>query len=440
MKTKIFSLLFVSLMALPGVTHAQDKAKLDEYFNALETNHKFSGSVAVSKDGKTIYSRSLGFADAAANKKINDNTKFRIGSISKTFTSTLILKAVEEKKLKLTDNLAAYFPTVPNASKITISNLLNHRSGIHNFTNDADYTTWMTNAKTQAEMVAIIAKPASDFEPDSKADYSNSNYVLLSYILEKAYNKPYKEILDQKIIKPLGLKNTYFGGKVNTANNEANSYSDSTAKEKETETDTSIPMGAGGIVSTPNDLSRFIEALFSGKIISTASLDQMKTLKDNYGMGLFKYPFNNQTGFGHSGGIDGFTSLLSYFPEDQITFALTSNGGGSKNNDIGIAVLSWVNNKPFEIPDFKTFTNSSADLDKYVGNYTSTQIPLAIAITKDGTTLMAQATGQSAFPLEGTAKDKFAFEMAGIVLEFKPEQNQMVLKQGGATFTFTKGK
>lgn len=440
MKTKIFSLLFVSLVALPGITHAQDKAKLDEYFNALETNTKFSGSVSVSKDGKTIYSRSIGFADAATNKKNNDNTKFRIGSISKTFTATLIFKAVEDKKLKLTDNLAAYFPTVPNASKITISNLLNHRSGIHSFTNDADYVTWMMNPKTQAEMVAIIAKSPSDFEPDSKADYSNSNYVLLSYILEKAYKKPFKEILDQNIVKLLGLKNTYFGGKINTANNEANSYGSPGSKEKEIETDISVPMGAGGIVSTPNDLSRFIEALFSGKIISMASVDQMKTIKDGYGMGLFKFPFDEKTGFGHTGGIDGFTSLVSYFPEDKITFALTSNASGSKNNEIGITALSWANNKPFAIPEFKTFANSSEDLDKYVGNYSSTQIPLAIAITKDGTTLMAQATGQSAFPLEGTAKDKFAFEMAGIVLEFKPEQNQMVLKQGGATFTFTKGK
>lgn len=440
MKTKILSVLFISLISLADFAQTPDKAKLDEYFNALETNNKFTGSVSVSKDGKTIYSRGLGFADAATNKKIDTNTKFRIGSITKTFTATLVFKAVEEKKLNLTDKLSAYFPTVPNASKITISNLLNHRTGIHNFTDDAEYMTYMTDAKTQEEMVAIIAKSPSDFEPDSKAEYSNSNYVLLSYILEKAYKKPYKEILDQKIIKPLGLKNTQFGGKINVANNEANSYKSSETKEKESETDMSIPMGAGGIISTPNDLSRFIEALFSGKIISMASVNQMKTIKDNYGMGLFEYPFNDKKGYGHSGGIDGFTSLLSYFPEDKVTFALTSNSGGLKNNDIGIAALSWVNNKPFEIPEFKTFTTTSEDLDKYIGNYTSTDIPLAIAITKDGATLMAQATGQSAFPLDATAKDKFAFEMAGILLEFKPEQNQMVLKQSGATFTFTKGK
>lgn len=436
MKTKILSLLFISLLAGSAFAQTLDKTKLDAYFNALETNKKFSGSVSVSKDGKTIYSRSVGFADAQANKKLNENTKFRIGSVSKTFTTTLIFKAVEEKKLNLNDKLSSYFPTVPNASKITISNLLNHRSGIHNFTNDEDYTSWMTSPKTEAEMVAIIAKAKSDFEPDSKADYSNSNYVLLSYILEKAYKKPFKDILDQKIVKPLGLKNTSFGGKINTANNEAFSYEND--NNKASETDISIPLGAGGIISTPNDLSRFIEALLAGKIISTDSVNQMKTIKDGYGMGLFQFPFDNEKGYGHTGGIDGFTSMLSYFPESKITFALTSNSPSFKNNDIAIACLSWANNKPFEIPNFITYTNTTEDLDKYLGNYASANLPFKIVITKDGTTLMAQATGQSAFPLEATDKDKFAFDTAGIVLEFVPEQNQMTLKQGGGVFAFTK--
>lgn len=437
MKTKAFLLLLGGLMSLSAVSQTLDKAKLDAYFNALETNNKFSGSVSVSKDGKTIYSRSLGFADVQANKKLNETTKFRIGSISKTFTAALIFKAIEEKKLNLTDKLSSYFPTVPNASKITISNLLNHRSGIHNFTDDEDYVSWMTAPKTEAEMVAIIAKANSEFEPDSKADYSNSNYVLLSYILEKAYKKPFKEIFDQKIVKPLGLKNTAFGGKINTANNEAYSYENNI---KTPETDISIPLGAGGIISTPNDLSRFIEALLAGKIISADSVIQMKTIKDGYGMGLFEFPFNDQKSYGHTGGIDGFTSMLSYFPESKITFALTSNSPSFKNNDIAIACLSWVNNEPFEIPEFKTYNNSTEDLDKYLGSYASANLPFKIVITKNGTTLMAQATGQSAFPLEATEKDKFAFDVAGILLEFNPQQNQMTLKQGGGSFVFTKEK
>jgi D-alanyl-D-alanine carboxypeptidase len=438
MKARTLLLLFLGAIAMPAFAQLQDKAKLDSYFNAIEANNKYMGSVSISQNGKTIYSRSLGFTDVEAGKKINENSKFRIGSISKMFTAAMIFKAAEENKLKLTDNIGSYFPTVPNASKITIANLLNHHSGIHNFTNDEDYTSWMTTAKTEAEMVAIITKGGSDFEPGSQGDYSNSNYVLLSYILEKIYKKPFKEILTEKIVKPLGLKNTYYGGKINTANNEAYSYGYSGNWEKEPETDMSVPMGAGAILSTPTDLSRFIEALFAGKIISMTSLEQMKTLQDTYGMGMFQFPFEEKTSYGHTGGIDGFKSMLSYSPDDKLTFSMTSNGTNMNNNDIAIAVLSWVYNKPFDIPDFTTFANTTEDLDKYLGTYTSPEVPIALTITKKGTTLMAQGSGQPSFPLDATAKNMFKFDIAGVELEFKPETNQMILKQGGGTFTFTK--
>jgi hypothetical protein len=131
--------------------------------------------------------------------------------------------------------------------------------------------------------------------------------------------------------------------------------------------------------------------------------------------------------------------MLSYFPEDKVTFSMITNGINMNANDIGIAVLSWTFGEPFEVPDFKSAYNyTSRELDVYLGDYESADIPLGIAITKEVTTLMAQATGQSAFPLEATAKDKFKFDMAGIVMEFSPAEKKMVLKQGGAVYTFTK--
>jgi D-alanyl-D-alanine carboxypeptidase len=438
MKNK-FALAFgLILTATSLFAQVPDKTKLDQYFAVLEANDRFMGSVSVSQNGKTIYSKSIGYADMDNKQKTDENTKFRIGSISKTFTSVLVFKAVEEKKLKLTDNLSAYFPTIPNASKITIAQMLNHHSGIHSFTDDADYTSWMTQPKTEAELTAIIAKAPAEFEPGSKGEYSNSNYVLLSYILEKAYKKPFKTLVDEKIVKPLNLKNTRFGGKINPAANEAYSYEFASQWNKAPETDMSVPMGAGAIISTPNDLSRFIEGLFAGKLITTASLEQMKTITDDYGSGLFTFPFNDKKAYGHTGGIDGFSSMLGYLPEDKTTIAIVCNGQRFKNNDIAIAVLSWVYNQPFEVPSFKSHTYTSEQLDKYVGNYTTTEIPIAIAITKEGTTLMAQATGQQAFPLDAAEENIFKFDMAGIVLEFDPAKKQMTLKQGGGVFTFTK--
>lgn len=438
MKKTIIIGIFLPLLGATAFSQPLDKNKLDQYFQALETNNKFMGSVAIAQNGKIVYAKSSGFSDVESKAKADENTKYRIGSISKTFTSALVFKAVEEGKLKLETTLDKYYPDIKNSKKIRISDLLNHRSGIHNFTDDEEYLNWNTVVKSEKEMLEIIVKGGSDFEPDSKGEYSNSNYVLLSYILQKAYKKPYEELLNAKIIKPLGLKNTYIGGKINPAKNESNSYTYSGEWTKESETDMSIPMGAGAIVSTPGDLTKFADALFGGKIISAKSLEQMETLKDNYGMGLFQMPFYDKKSFGHTGGIDGFSSMFGYFPEDKVAFALTSNGSNYQNNAIAIALLSAVFDKPYEIPVFSTYSLTPEELDAYTGVYSSTQIPLKITVAKSGTMLTAQATGQSAFTLDATEKDKFKFEPAGIVLEFTPAEKTMILKQGGGVFTFTK--
>jgi hypothetical protein len=287
-------------------------------------------------------------------------------------------------------------------------------------------------------MLAIIAAAGSDFEPDSKAQYSNSNYVLLSYILEKSFKKTYAELLQTYITKPLGLNNTYFGGKINTANNECRSYTLGETWQVAPETDMSVPLGAGGVVSTPGDLVTFSDALFGGKLLKPESLSLMKTIKDQYGIGLFQFPFYDNKGYGHTGGIDGFSSVFTHFPDGSVSYALTSNGTNFNNNNISIAVLSAVYNKPYDIPEFLSFDVSPEVLDNYVGTYVSEQVPLKITISKNKLALMAQATGQAAFPLEATAKDKFKFEQAGIEMEFNPDENTMLLKQGGTQFTFKK--
>ena len=434
---KLLSLVLISLFAANLYTQTFDKEKLDLYFQTLENNNKLMGSVAISEKGKIIYTKSIGFADVETKIKPNETTKYRIGSISKTFTSALILKAVEENKLSLETKLSTYFPVIKNADQISISNLLNHRSGIHSFTDNENYLSWNTQKKSEKELLEIIEKGGSDFEPDSKANYSNSNYVLLSFILEKMYKKSYSEILMEKIIKPVGLKNTYYGGKINLKNNESNSYTFEKEWKKESETDLSIPIGAGAIVSTPSDLLQFAEALFSGKIISQKSLILMETMKDNYGYGLFQMPFGLKKAFGHTGGIDGFTSNFGYFPAEKVAFAFTSNGSNYTNNNIAIAILSAAFNQPYEIPTFKNIDLKTEDLDQYLGTYSSTDIPLKITITKNDKTLMAQATGQSAFPLEATEKNIFKFEQAGIVLEFKPSDKKLILNQGGKIYNFT---
>jgi len=439
MKKAILTTALLLTISQIGLTQTNfDKNKLNNYFNVLEENNKFMGSVAVSKNGEIIYTKTIGLADVENNKKATENSKYRIGSISKSFTAVLILKAVEEKKLSLNQPIDNWYPKIKNAKKITIEHLLRHRSGIYNFTNDKDYLTWNTQPKTEKEMVEIITKGGSDFNPDSKAEYSNSNFVLLTYILEKTFKKSYSDLLQEFIIKPIGLTNTYVFGKINPNNNECKSYRFVGSWKAENETDFTVPLGAGALTSTPTDLTKFADALFNGKLLTNESLEIMKTIKDGYGLGLFQLPFYESVGYGHTGGIDGFSSIYSYFPDEKISYALTSNGTNMNNNDISIAVLSAVYNKPYEIPVFTTFNLKSEDLDKYLGVYSSKQIALKITITKDGNTLIAQGTGQPAFSLEATEKDKFKFDPAGVKLEFNPSEKKMILYQGGRQIEFTK--
>lgn len=430
-----FSFLFV-LFSATSFAQEQKFLTLDSLFQILDVNNRFMGSLSISENGKVTYSKTIGKADLASGKSSDKLTKYRIGSISKMFTACLIFQAIEENKLSLTQNINRFFPKITSAKEISIGNLLNHRSGIHNFTNDTSYFNYYTASKSQKEMLEIIQASGSDFKSNSKAEYSNSNYILLSFILEKIYNKSYEELLDIKIIQPQGLKNTYFGKKLELEKNECASYRFSGKWELEKETNSSVSLGAGGIVSTTEDLLFFISNLFAGKIINTASLEQMTKLEDGYGMGIFPVPFYDKNGFGHTGGIDGFSSFLYIFPEEKISIALTSNGSRFNNNDIAIAALSDCFDKPFTLPSFYAVELTSADLDKYLGSYANPEIPIKISITKDSLSLIAQATGQPSFTLELIGKDSFEFSPAGVEIQFIPQKNLLILKQGGGEFSF----
>jgi len=434
-----FSLIFFFILYVSS-SFAQDKkfSTLDSLFNLLEINDRFMGTLSISENSKIIYSKSIGKEDVASGKLSNNLTKYRIGSISKMFTACLIFQAIEENKISLKQTINRFFPKITNAKEITIGNLLNHRSGIHNYTNDTSYLNYYTTLKSQKEMLEIIQASGSDFKPNSRTEYSNSNYILLSFILEKIYKKSYEELLDIKIIQPLGLKNTYFGKKLELTKNECASYRFSGKWELEKETNSSVSLGAGGIVSTTEDLLFFITNLFEGKIINAASLEQMTKLEDGFGMGVFSVPFYDKKGFGHTGGIDGFSSFLYTFPEEKISIALTSNGSRFNNNDIGIAALSDCFDKSFSLPSFYAVKLTSTDLDKYLGTYSNSEMPIKIVITKDSLSLKAQASGQQSFSLDATGKDTFEFSAAGVKIEFIPEKNLLILMQGGGEFTFIK--
>src|SRR5690606_4956086 len=239
--------------------------------------HKAMGSYAMATGGKPDFVKVTGFADVETKQKANMNTQYRIGSVSKIFTAVLVMQAVEEKKLSLQTKLSEFYPAIPNASKITVEQMLQHRSGIRNLTDEAEYWDYHLKPQTEKQITDTITKYASVFAPGEKHEYSNSNYILLGYILEKVNKKSYADLIQTKIAKPLKLTLTRVGSKISGSENQANSYLFSAGKfDKNTETDMSVPIGAGNLISTPTELLKFIIALENGKLVSKLSLDQMK--------------------------------------------------------------------------------------------------------------------------------------------------------------------
>ena len=427
--------LFASLI---GFTQNTDFAKLDSFLNILEKNNRYFGSIAVAHGNEIIYNRSMGYADLENKVLNNKNTKFRIGSISKTFTATLLMKAVELDKVSLDATIDTYFTGIQNADDIAIRHLLNHRSGIANFT-DRNYVNWHTEPITQAALLDTIITKGIDFEPNTDYAYSNSNYVLLTFILEKVFNKPYDQILEEYIVQPLALKNTNYGGPIDAHENEAKSYTMNSKWEEHSQDDMSIPLGAGGIVSTPSDLCLFIQGLFDGKLITPESLNQMKPSgDDSYGFALYETPFNERSGWGHGGNIDAFASNLIHFEESDISIALSCNGSNFGSHDVEIAILSEVFGHSYDLPSFDFVELTSEDLDPYLGTYVTEELPMDMIITKDGNTLFLEATGQSASALTAEGNHKFSLMKYGVKMAFNPEENTLHFEQQGYAFDLVK--
>ncbi|UOB16840.1 serine hydrolase domain-containing protein [Abyssalbus ytuae] len=430
-------LLFFNLISAQTLSDT-NRDSLDFFFKTLEENQKFMGQVELSRKNRTLYFYVSGFSNTEAGLKSGKETTYRIGSISKTITATLILKATEEGKISLDQTIETFFPTIKNAEKITITHLLTHHSGIHNFTSEKDFMQWNTSPKTEVEMISIISGGGSDFEPGSKAAYSNSNFVLLSYILEKIYNEEYADILQKKIISPLHLKQTQFGDKSLPESKKTHSYTYEVKWNKVIATHESIPMGAGGIIMSAHDLSLFLNGLFDGKIILKETLKKMLEQKDGYGMGIFKTTIAGHEAYTHEGRIDGFNSVYYYFPEQQLTYVLLSNGENYHLANINELALKAVFNQPFNLPKINPFKVTFQELAPYTGVYTSLESPLIITISRNGNKLLAQPEGQKIFKMDAMEKNIFNHNKSGVSLEFDPSLNLMMMTQGEKTLHFSK--
>lgn len=365
--------LILLLLLFPFAVSAQKNftAQFDNYMNAQASVNDFSGTVLVARKGKVIYEKAFGLADRELNVKNNLQSKYQIGSITKQFTACGILLLAEEGKLNLNDKLNKYFPDFPKADSVTIHMLLNHTSGIKDYTDLAGFWKIAALPIEKDSMLALIKKQPYDFSPGTQWKYSSSGYFLLGYIIEKVTNKSYSDYVLNNIIKKAGLENTFVNRWDTILTNRAKGYEKNTIGWKNaTYISMEGPYSAGAIISTVEDLYKWNNALFSNKVIPATSFKKMTTVySNNYGYGLNIDTFQHHIRIGHGGSIPGFFSYLGHFPKDSVVVVVLSN---NESNSEGIA--NALAAKVFEIPVVAPFkyVESKINLtltDKYVGKY-----------------------------------------------------------------------
>ena len=316
-------LLFLSSSHLKS---DDDYAKsIDHWCDSILANTKLPGMlIGVWAPGKTEYVKAKGKSDINKRTEMNLDDKFRIGSVTKTFVVTVLLQLVDEGKLQLDDPINKYFPDFPNGSNITVRMLANMSSGIFSYSETAAFEDSLTNNPfkqwTPKEFIELSLSEKPNFEPGKGFHYSNTNFILIGMIIEKITGNSLKSEIENRILKPLNLKNTSFPD-YGAALPEPYSHGfmiDSTGKLTDyTEGyDISWAWAAGAMISDMADMKTWAEALGTGKMISAES--QKERLKwvevagspAKYGLGIFTV----QGFMGHDGGLPGYTNITMYDP------------------------------------------------------------------------------------------------------------------------------
>jgi len=275
--------------------------------------------------------RTYGLANVELNVPVSSNTVFEIGSLTKQFTSAGILLLVEEGKLSLDDRISRYFSGIPSAwSNITVRHLLNHTSGIRNYTGHDGFE--MTKRLTQAQFIQAIGALPMDFAPGTRSKYCNSGYNLLGYIIENVSSQSYWDFLGQRIWGPLEMRAATHRDPAIVVPHRAAGYVRRNGVLRNRDNDLTDVFAAGAMISTIGDLLKWNDALETNRILNMASRGLMWTagkLNDGatipYGFGWRIGEFEGWRNIGHSGSTAGFSASLQRFPEEGLAVIVLCN-------------------------------------------------------------------------------------------------------------------
>lgn len=412
---------------------------LDSMANLYAQLKDFNGSVLVAQKGTILLQKGYGYKDVVQKTKVDDNSIYQYGSVTKEFTATLIMYLQEKGKLNIQDKLSKYFPELPFADSVTIYHLLTHTSGIYNYTRDADFMkSEAVKPATREKIFTLFKTKPLEFTPGSKFSYTNSGYSLLGYIIEKVSGQSYESLMRKVILKPVGMRTAGFDFANNQSADKTTGYNFIKGDKYEAAgvVDSSVAYSAGSLYGSVKDLYLWHQALQKNQLLSAASWQQVYTpLHSKYAFGWQIDTVYGKPVAEHGGGIFGYTSMFKRFPKDDVVIIVLSNNSSPKSQELAGKLAALVFKQPVEWPKKKVFVQIPEEkLKQYVGSY-ELNPNFVISITLEDGILKGQPTGQAKTDLLAEEENKFYVEVADADVSFVKDVSGVVtalkLTQGG---------
>ena len=358
---------------LPNDANPSKAGQIDELIGTYMEYGKFIGSVLVAHEGEVLYKNGFGLANMEWDIPNATDTKHRIASITKQFTAMLIMQLVAENKLDLQAPISTYLPDYPKetAERVTIHHLLTHTSGIPDYGRFSNYRTFERDGHRPQEIVALFKDLPLESTPGEEYSYCNSGYVLLGVILENVSQKSYADVLQEKILTPLGMVNTGYDYQWLLLKNRASSYYQTWGQYRNTNyLDMSLPYAAGALYSTVEDLFLWDQALYTKQLLPQSYLDMMfqkyATARGrHYGYGWFVSDLakgstdEEVASVSHGGGMDGIRTLITRVPSSKSAIILLSNTESNELREMTIAINGILYGQPYDFPKKSIATSLS---------------------------------------------------------------------------------
>jgi CubicO group peptidase (beta-lactamase class C family) len=348
----LFFILFVALILCARNIAQVSEQNVDEYINTQMELGRFSGSILIAKDGEILISKGYGLANYELEVYNTPQTKFRIGSVTKQFTSLLIMILQEKGELDVNDPVLKFIPDYPKGDKITIHHLLTHTSGIPDLLGIDGFEDIKRDPSTPEKTVEFFKDEPLIFEPGTEYKYSNSNYVLLSNIIELITGKSYEDFVMESIFIPLEMKDTGIDSHSKLIKNRADGYFPAgEGIVNAPYLDMSIPTGGGGLYSTVEDMYKWDRALYTDKLVTQKSLKKIfTTYAEDYCYGWRETEEFGYKCYRHGGGIEGFVAEIDRYTSDDACIIVLSNFVNTPVRAIAKDLTAMLFGEEYELP------------------------------------------------------------------------------------------